>query len=778
MSYAEEPLVFLPVLPLDEAVILPGMNVTLPITNEEEAAAIDGSIDGRLVLVPRVEGVFAGYGTVAEIEGDMTLPGGMRGVSLKALHRGELGPAEASPNGLRVGVRERPDPETADPRSAELVREYRAVVEEVAEQRGEGARVGRFLRGITHPGRLADTSGYAPEIPIEKKVEILETVDVLDRLRIALEAQRDRLADASLRRRIRDDVNDGMESAQREFLLRRQMEAIQKELGEEGPEGDDWRRRIAEAAMPEEARKEAERELARLERNSDGPEAGTIRTYLEWMVSLPWSVRSEDRLEIGEAREVLDADHAGLEKVKERVLEFLAVRKLRRERDMNDATSGVILTLVGPPGTGKTSLGKSIARALGREFARMSLGGIRDEAEIRGHRRTYVGALPGRLVRALRDAGTRNPVIVLDEIDKVGADWRGDPSSALLEVLDPAQNDSFRDHYLDVELDLSEVLFIATANVTDTIPPPLLDRMEVIALDGYTELEKLAIARGYLVPRQIETNGLRPEEIVIGDDAVRRVIGEYTREAGVRNLEREIGKIARKVAVGVTEGKETPITVVPEDLRELLGRQRYFDEAAERTATPGVATGLAVTGAGGDVLFVEANVMPGGGEGGKLTLTGQLGDVMRESGRIALSWVRAHSADLGIESGAFTGSEVHLHVPAGAVPKDGPSAGVTMSLALASLFTGRAVRPSVGMTGEVTLQGRVLPVGGIKQKMLAAHRAGLTEVIIPERNRGDLEDVPEEVRAELTFHPVLTIDEALEIALEPFTASEPVASRS
>jgi ATP-dependent Lon protease len=774
MSHAEDPVVFLPVLPLDDAVVLPGMSVTLPITNEEEADAIERAGEGRLVLVPRLDGKFASYGTVAEIDGDMTLPGGMRGVSLNALHRGKLGPAESSPTqGLRVGVWERPDPDEVPQRAHELAREYRAVVEEVAAQRDEGPRVARFLSGITHPGKLADTSGYAPEIPIETKIELLETTDVLERLEKALEAQRNRLADASLRRRIRDDVNDGMESAQREFLLRRQLEAIQKELGEDGG-GEDWRTRIAEAAMPEEAQREAERELARLDRNPDGPEASNIRTYLEWMVSLPWNVASEDNLDIEGARQVLDEDHAGLEKVKERVLEYLAVRKLRREREMDDATTGVILTLVGPPGTGKTSLGKSVARALGREFSRMSLGGIRDEAEIRGHRRTYVGALPGRLVRALRDAGTRNPVIMLDEIDKVGTDWRGDPSSALLEVLDPAQNDTFRDHYLDVELDLSEVLFIATANVTDTIPAPLLDRMEVISLDGYTELEKSEIAKGYLIPRQIEANGLREEELQITDDALTRIVRDYTREAGVRSLERELGSVARKTAVKITESADTPIVVDADDLRELLGRKKFHDEAAERTANPGVATGLAVTGVGGDVLFVEASNARGSGKGDEMTLTGQLGDVMRESGRIALTWVRANGGDLGIEESHKDQRAVHLHVPAGAVPKDGPSAGVTMTVALASLFSGRAVRPTVGMTGEVTLQGRVLPVGGIKQKVLAAHRAGLTEVILPERNRGDLDDVPEEVREQLTFHPVLTVGEALDVALEP--AASPVAA--
>ena len=628
-----------------------------------------------------------------------------------------------------------------------------------------------FLSSITHPGRLADTAGYAPEIPLSAKLELLETTDVAERLRLAIAAQRERLADAGLRRRIREDVAEGLDQTQREMLLRRQLAAIRKELGEgEGDGDDDWETRIAESGMPEAARTEAERELGRLQRQPEGPEAGMIRTYLEWMVSLPWDSRSEEHLDVADAREVLDADHAGLDEVKERILEYLAVRRLRRERGMDDGRSGVILTLVGPPGTGKTSLGRSVARALGREFARISLGGIRDEAEIRGHRRTYVGALPGRLVRALREAGTMNPVIMLDEVDKVGADWRGDPSSALLEVLDPAQNDTFRDHYLDVELDLSQVLFIATANVADTIPGPLLDRMEVIALDGYTEDEKLAIARGYLIPRQTEQNGLREGEVELTDEAVRSVIAEYTREAGVRNLERELGKVLRKAARRVAEEgarDDGSARIGAEDLSDALGRPKFHHEAAERTATPGVATGLAVTGTGGDVLFVEASAMEAEGPGERLVLTGQLGDVMRESARIALSYTRAHAQDIGIDPAALSGREVHLHVPAGAVPKDGPSAGVTMVTALSSLATGRSVRPNVGMTGEVTLQGRVLPIGGLKQKVLAAHRAGLTDVIIPERNRRDLDDVPEQVLEQVAIHPVLTVQEVLEIALEP-----------
>src|SRR5690349_14023777 len=519
--------------------------------------------------------------------------------------------------------------------------------------------------------------------------------------------------------------------------------------------------------MPDDAYEQATRELSRLRRMGESPgEASMIRTYLAWMVSLPWSKRSDERLDPVAAREVLDADHAGLEDVKDRITEYLAVHKLREERGIKeDKRSGAILTLIGPPGTGKTSIGESIARATGREFVRMSLGGVRDEAEIRGHRRTYIGALPGRLVRALRDAGTMNPVIMLDEVDKVGADWRGDPSAALLEVLDPAQNHSFRDHYLDVELDLSQVMFIATANVAESIPGPLLDRMEVIRFDGYTVAEKTAIARGYLWPRQRERNGLLEEEVSITDELLTQVVMEYTREAGVRNLERELGTILRKTATQIASGKvEAPVTISEALIRDALGRQKVWQEAALRTAVPGVATGLAVTGIGGDVLFIEATAMKG--KDG-LVLTGQLGDVMKESARIALSYVRGHADELGIEPDAFENREFHVHVPAGAIPKDGPSAGVTMVTALASLLSGRPVKHTVGMTGEVTLQGRVLPIGGLKQKVLAAHAAGLTTVILPERNRGDLDDVPEDVRKVMSFHPVVSIGEVLDLALEP-----------
>jgi ATP-dependent Lon protease len=686
--------------------------------------------------------------------------------------RGVAGAAHTDHRGrLRVEVTEHPDTVPVDGRTRELQREYRATVEEILEIRGDDGRIASFLRSIVEPGALADTSGYSPDLSFEQKVRLLETLDVTERLELALELQRERLAELQVRKRIREDVESGANKQQREYVLRKQMESIRHELGEDDASVvDEYRAKIEEAGMPDHVREQAERELGRLERMGEGgagAEAQTIRTYLDWLIAVPWSGRSDERLDPEHARTVLDADHAGLQDVKDRIVEYIAVRRLRRDRGIaEDKRSGAILTLIGPPGTGKTSIGESIARATGREFVRMSLGGVRDEAEIRGHRRTYIGALPGRLVRALRDAGTMNPVIMLDEVDKVGADWRGDPSSALLEVLDPAQNHSFRDHYLDLEIDLSQVLFIATANVRDTIPGPLLDRMEVISFDGYTVDEKVAIGRDYLWPRQRERNGLREDEVTVDDATLRLIVSEYTREAGVRQLERELGTLLRKVAVRVaSDGAVAPVTVDVATVRDALGRQKVFQEAAARTAVPGVATGLAVTGTGGDVLFVEANAMKG--KSGGLTLTGQLGDVMKESARIALTYVRAHADELGIDEAEFDDREFHVHVPAGAIPKDGPSAGVTMTTALTSLLSGRPVRHTVGMTGEVTLQGRVLPIGGLKQKVLAAHAAGLTDVILPERNRADLDDVPEDVRAAMRFHPVMTIGEALDVALEP-----------
>ncbi len=757
----------LTLIPTEDSVVFPGMTASLALEVGEEE---------RVFLVPRSGEHFASVGTVARVVERLRIPGGGPAVTLEGLHRGVAGSAVAGTgDGLRVEVTEHRD-DSGSERAKELSREYRAVVEEILELRDADPRIGAFLRSIAEPGALADTAGYSPDLSFEQKRELLETLDVTERLERAVTAQRERLAELQVRRRIRDDVESGAQQQQREYFLRKQLESIRKELGEdEGSVVDDYRRKIDDAGMPDEVRDQAERELGRLERMGESGEASMIRTYLDWLLAVPWAERSTERLDPDHAREVLDADHAGLEDVKDRITEYIAVRKLRAEREVDDERgSGAILTLIGPPGTGKTSIGESIARATGREFVRMSLGGVRDEAEIRGHRRTYIGALPGRLVRALRDAGTMNPVIMLDEVDKVGADWRGDPSAALLEVLDPAQNHSFRDHYLDVELDLSGVLFIATANITETIPAPLLDRMEVVRFDGYTTEEKLAIAHGYLWPRQRERNGLRPDEAEIDDEAIRSVITEYTREAGVRNLERELGKLLRKTATGVASGSTTPPVKIDVDaVREALGRQRFFQEAAERTAVPGVSTGLSVTGAGGDVLFIEATAMPGS-DG--LVLTGQLGDVMKESARIALSYVRSRADELGIGEDSFVDRQFHVHVPAGAIPKDGPSAGITMTTALASLLSGRPVRHDVGMTGEITLQGRVLPIGGVKQKVLAAHAAGLSEVILPERNRGDLEDVPEDVRERMRFHLVMTIDEVLEHALEEAPVERPVAA--
>jgi ATP-dependent Lon protease len=708
-------------------------------------------------------------GTVAAVGDRVRLPGGGRAVTLHGLHRAVIGAARTDTAGLlRAEVDERPDETVPPVKTDELAREYRAVVEEILELRGDDGRLATFLRAIVEPGALGDTCAYAPELSFEERVRLLETLDVVERLTLALELQRERLTELQVREKVRHDVASDAHKQQREYVLRKQLESIRRELGEdEGSVVEEYRAKIEEAGMPEAVRAQAERELGRLEKIGEAsPESQVIRTYLDWLLAVPWAQRSEERLDPVHAREVLDADHAGLEDAKERIVEYLAVRKLRKERGIeDDRRSGAILTFIGPPGVGKTSIGESIARALGREFVRMSLGGVRDEAEIRGHRRTYIGALPGRLVRALRDAGTMNPVILLDEVDKLGADWRGDPSSALLEVLDPAQNHTFRDHYLDVELDLSQVFFIATANFVEGIPGPLLDRMEVIPFDGYTVDEKVAIAEGYLWPRQRDRNGLLEDEVSIGADAVRVVIDEYTREAGVRNLERELGKILRKTATGIASGAvEPPVAIDDAAVREALGRQRFFHESAERTAVPGVATGLAVTGTGGDVLFVEATSHKGNGE---VILTGQLGDVMKESARIALSYVRSAADRLGIPEEAFDDRSFHVHVPAGAIPKDGPSAGITMATALASLLTGRPVRHTVGMTGELTLQGRVLPIGGLKQKVLAAHAAGLTEVLLPERNRGDLDDVPADVREQLGFHPVMSLDEVFELALEP-----------
>src|SRR5215213_6796404 len=679
-------------IPLDDAIVFPTVTATLPIEVGDEE---------RVFLIPRHEGEYGRVGVVAEvIEHGHSRRGGAV-ATVVGLHRGLAGAASADendPDVLRVEVQEIRDGHPDDGHTHELAIEYRAVVEEILELRGDDGRIAAFLRSVDEPGALADTSGLSPDINFEGKKRLLEAVDVSQRLEIAVELQRERLAELQVRSKIRDDVESGAQKQQREYFLRKQMESIRKELGED--ETDliaEYEKKIAAAEMPEAVAEQAEKELRRLERQGEqSPESSMIRSYLDWLIAVPWGKRSEELLDPAHTREVLDEDHAGLEDVKRRITEFIAVRKLREEREVEDDSraNGAILTLVGPPGTGKTSIGESVARSLGREFVRLSLGGIHDEAEIRGHRRTYIGALPGRIVRALRDAGTMNPVILLDEVDKVGADWRGDPSAALLEVLDPAQNNTFRDHYLDVEIDLSDVVFIATANLADTIPAPLLDRMEVIGFDGYTTDEKAAIARGYLWPRQRERNGLLEDEVEVSDETLRQLVTEYTREAGVRQLERELGKVLRKTATRIASGTATaPVTVEVEAVRDALGRQRFFHEAASRTAVPGVATGLSVTGVGGEVLFIEAQSMKG--DGG-LVLTGQLGDVMKESARIAQSYVRANSAKLGIADDAFDGKEFHVHVPAGAIPKDGPSAGITMTTALASLLSSRPVKHTIG----------------------------------------------------------------------------------
>jgi ATP-dependent Lon protease len=778
----------LPLLPLDAGVVLPGMTITLALETAEAKAAVEAApgAGNRLVLVPRIgrshgpdssAGRYARVGTIASIERSGTLPGGTPAAVVSGQGRAVIGAATAAAGAaLWVGVEPVEEAPTG-PEVEEAARELRAVFEAIAEHRGIG-RIGDLLRGVGSPGELADTAGYWPELSVERKVELLETVDPAKRVELVLAWGRQTLAELELKDRIRSDVAEGMERTQREYLLRQQLAAIRKELGEdtESESGDDYRARLETLAVNDSVRAAIAREIDRFERMSEqSPEHGWIRTWLDTVFEIPWGHRSDDVLDVSQARSVLDADHTGLDEVKERIVEHLAVRKLRVDRGLESepsqtggrGASGMILTLVGPPGVGKTSLGESMARAMGRKFVRVALGGVRDEAEIRGHRRTYVGAMPGRIVRAIKDAGTLNPVLLLDEVDKLGSDFRGDPSAALLEVLDPAQNHTFRDHYLDVDLDLSDVLFVATANNAEQIPGPLFDRMEVVRIDGYSDEEKVGIARDHLLQRQLARAGLLEGEVQFSDDAIRAVIEGYTREAGVRGLERELGRLLRKAAAKVAaERPSEPIRIEAEDVRTWLGRPRHRPEVAERTSVPGVATGLAVTGIGGDVLFVEASASDG--DGG-LTLTGQLGDVMQESARIALSYVQAHTDALGLPEGAFERKRIHVHVPAGAIPKDGPSAGVTMTTAIVSLLTGRPVRSEVGMTGEVTLQGKVLPIGGVKQKVLAAHRAGLTEVVLPARNEDDLEDVPEAVRSQMKFHLASDIGEVLENALDAKT---------
>jgi ATP-dependent Lon protease len=637
------------------------------------------------------------------------------------------------------------------------------------------AEVGNFLDQVQEPRYLFYMVTSNSRMDIAECQLILEMDDLKDKYRAVIAYLTRQKEILTLGQKIQSDAREKMGKAQREYYLRQQLKAIREELGEAEEateEAVEYAARIEKAALPEEAKKEALRELKRLKIMApQAAEYAVIKTYLDWLLDLPWDVLSEDRLDINHARTVLDEDHYDLQEVKDRVIEFLAVRKLVLERGLETKAGedekageamGAILCFVGPPGVGKTSLGQSIARALGRKFTRMSLGGMRDEAEIRGHRRTYIGAMPGRIIQAIKRAGTRNPVFMLDEVDKIGTDWRGDPSSALLEVLDPAQNHAFRDHYLDVDFDLSDVMFITTANQLETIPAPLRDRMEVIELDGYTEYEKIHIARNFLIPRQLKANGLLSEEVSFDADALRKTIQDYTREAGVRTLERQIGSIFRKIVVKIAGGDITRQDITPQTVRKFLKKEKFEAEISETFEIPGIATGLAVTATGGDILFIEATRMTGKG---KLILTGQLGDVMRESAQIAHSYVRSKARQLNIDTAEFEKTEIHLHVPAGAIPKDGPSAGIAMVTAIASLFSGRPVRGDIGMTGEVTLRGRVMPIGGIKMKVLAAHRAGLTTVILPRKNEGDLEDLPEEIRQTMTFVPVDQIDQALKIAL-------------
>ncbi|MEW2455392.1 endopeptidase La [Streptomyces albus] len=782
----------LPVLPIDaeDGVVLPGMVVPLDLSDGDVRAAVDAAKSAaregekpRVLLVPRVDGTYAGIGVEGRVEQTGRLADGDPGALIRGLHRVRVGIGTTGP-GAALWVEGTPVQEQVpDPVPGQVVeqmKEYKALITDWLRKRGAWQVVDR-VQQIDDPGQLADNAGYSPFLSTEQKLKLLETTDPVERLKFATTALRDHLAEQDVAEAIAKDVQEGVDKQQREFLLRRQLEAVRKELaelnGDPEDESEDYRARVEAADLPEDVKKAALKEVDKLERASDqSPEGSWIRTWLDTVLEMPWNVRTEDAYDISGARAVLDADHAGLEDVKERITEYLAVRKRRAERGLGvvgGRRGGAVLALTGPPGVGKTSLGESVARAMGRKFVRVALGGVRDEAEIRGHRRTYVGAQPGRIVRAVKEAGSMNPVVLLDEVDKVGSDFRGDPAAALLEVLDPAQNHTFRDHYLEVELDLSDVVFLATANVLEAIPQPLLDRMEVVELDGYTEDEKVTIARDHLLPRQLERAGLESGEVVFEEPALRKLAAEYTREAGVRSLERSVQRVLRKVAAKQQLGEtELPFTVGVDQLRELIGRPRHTPEAAQdpaerRTAVPGVATGLAVTGAGGDVLFVEASLAdPETGASG-LTLTGQLGDVMKESAHIALSYLRSRGAELELPVGDLKERGIHLHVPAGAVPKDGPSAGITMTTALASLLSGRQVRPEVAMTGEVSLTGRVLPIGGVKQKLLAAHRAGVTTVIIPKRNEPDLDDVPEEVLDGLDVHPVSDVRQVLELALTP-----------
>ncbi len=766
-----------PVLFVTDTIVLPGMVVPIALDDAARAAidAAQASESGQLLIAPRLEDRYPTHGVIAKILQVGRIAGGGTAAVVRGERRAQIGAGASGPGAaLWVEVTAVPETEmTEDVKT--LTAEYKKLLLAML-QRREAWEIVDYVNRLTDPSALADTSGYASYLTNAQKRQLLETTDVAERLRVLIEWTGAHLAETEVNDKIAEDVREGMEKTQKEFLLRQQLAAIRKELGEGEPDGsEDYRARVEAAELPENVREAALREVGKLERASDqSPESGWIRTWLDTVLELPWNVRTEDSTDLKAARDILDADHHGLDDVKDRIVEYLAVRTRRAQRGLQvvgGRGSGAVMVLAGPPGVGKTSLGESVARALGRKFVRVALGGVRDEAEIRGHRRTYVGALPGRIVRAIGEAGSLNPVVLLDEIDKVGSDYRGDPSAALLEVLDPAQNHTFRDHYLDLDLDLSDVVFLATANVIENIPSALLDRMELVTIDGYTEDDKVAIARDYLLPRQRERAALTEDEVVITDAALRKVAADYTREPGMRQFERLLAKALRKVTTKLAANPDA-ITIDEPDLTDYLGRPRFTPESAERTAVPGVATGLAVTGLGGDVLYIEAGATDG--EPG-LQLTGQLGDVMKESAQIALSYVRSHANELGVDPTALD-RRIHVHVPAGAVPKDGPSAGVTMVTALVSMATGRQVRSDVGMTGEVTLNGRVLPIGGVKQKLLAAQRAGLSAVFIPSRNEPDLDDVPAEVLEALDVKPMTDVAEIVAQALEPVPATASAAA--
>jgi ATP-dependent Lon protease len=766
-----------PVLFVSEPIVLPGMVVPIELDDAARIAvdAAQASESGKLLIAPRLDDRYPTYGVIASIVQVGRMAGGGAAAVVRGERRAHIGSGTTGPgSALWVEVTEVVE-SPADDDTKALAAEYKKLLLALL-QRREAWQIVDVVNKITDSSALADTAGYGSYLTDVQKRQLLETEDVADRLRSLIDWTSTYLAEVEVNDKIADDVRSGMEKTQKEFLLRQQLAAIRKELGEGEPDGsDDYRARVEAADLPEKVREAAMREVGKLERSSEqSPEGGWIRTWLDTVLDLPWNVTTEDSTDLKSAREILDADHHGLDDVKDRIVEYLAVRARRSQRGMavvGGRGSGAVMVLAGPPGVGKTSLGESVARALGRKFVRVALGGVRDEAEIRGHRRTYVGALPGRLVRAIGEAGSMNPVVLLDEIDKVGSDYRGDPSAALLEVLDPAQNHTFRDHYLDLDLDLSDVVFLATANVIENIPSALLDRMELVQIDGYTEDDKVAIARDFLLPRQAERAALTADEVTVTEAALRKIAADYTREPGVRQFERLLAKALRKATTKLA-ADPTPLTIDEPDLVAYLGRPRFTPESEERTAVPGVATGLAVTGLGGDVLYIEANANDG--EPG-LKLTGQLGDVMKESAQIALSYVRAHAEQLGVDPKALD-RQIHVHVPAGAVPKDGPSAGVTMVTALVSMATGRQVRADVGMTGEVTLNGRVLPIGGVKQKLLAAQRAGLKTVFIPQRNEPDLDDVPAEVLEALDVKPMTDVAEIVAQALEPRTEASSVAA--